>query len=406
LDRFALSDRRARPRRATLARRRWGPIWARPGISLEKVGYDTNILVSPEGYEVPDYTATLSPRLEGLVLFGRSIFLTFLEKMSYTGYMTYTSQNYLNNEFETRATLPADRAGVFVAAGLSNVQLRPADLQDIRTRQQGRKFQAGLILEPGWRTQIELSGVLNHLSYTDPDEVGSPVRTVGDVLDRTETSLEWNSAWLVGGRSRLLLDAQLSRVDFAKPGYVLGIPIDRDGTAWRLLPGIGLGQGGTVEGVVHLGWGQYNPRETFLPSFSDWIGDMNLVYLLGWRTRLILSGERTPAFSLIEGSPYYLDAELGLRVVHYVTRFIGLEAAVSRGTITFPGSLDEGDRIDHLRNWDGGIRLRMHQGEAGDRLEYSIRVTHFDRRSYAPDPNLPPVVSVGTTLEMGVVAGF
>jgi len=382
--------------------RRWGPIWARPGIALDKVGYDTNILVSPEGFEVPDYTATLSPRLEGLVLFGRSAFLTFVEKLSYTAYMHYTSQNYLDNEFETRATLPADRVGVFVAAGLTNVQLRPADLEDIRTRQQERKFQAGLILEPGWRTEIELSGIVNHLSYTDPDDLGiSTGRTVGAVLDRTETSLEWDSSWRAGGRSKLLLDVQVSRVEFDQPGYAFGIPIDRDGTAWRLLPGIRLGEGGPLEGVVHVGWGQYNPQESFLPRFSDWIGDMNLVYLLGWRTHVIFSGERIPAFSLIEGSPYYLDTDLGLRVVHYVTRLVGLEAGAARGTITFPGSFNTEDRIDHLHNWDGGIRLRMYHGDASGRLEYSLRVTHYDRTS-----NVPGVDRVGTTLEMGVVAGF
>ena len=381
--------------------RRWGPVWARPGVEISNLGYDTNILVSPPGEEVPDYTATISPRLEGLVLFGHTAFLTFREQLDYTAYLENPGQNYPNNRFRARATVPAERIGVFVEAGLDNFQDRPTDLEDIRTRRRDRTLEAGLILEPGPRTEIEISGVVHDQTNRDPDDTGTTGRTVGEVLDRQESSVVLESAWRAAGRTKLLFEAGLQGVDFVSPGSVQGVAIDRDGNSWRLLPGVRFGEGGRLEGEASIGWGRYSPKERDLPEFSDWIGNANLAYLVGWRTRLILTGERIPGFSLIEGSPYYLSATVGLRAVHYLTRVVGLEAGASRGTLTFPGSFAVEERIDRLRNWDGGVRLRMFQGETGGRLEYSVRVTHYDRESTAPG-----VARSVNTLAMGVVAGF
>ena len=381
--------------------RRWGPIWARPGIELSNVGYDTNILVSPPGQEVPDYTATVSPRIEGLLLFGHSGFLGFREQFDYTGYLENPDQNYPANRFETRFTLPAERAGLYVEGALNNFQERPTDLQDIRARRRDQKLGTGLILEPGWRTQLEIGAEVQDIAYHDPDDVSTGGRTIDQVLDRTETAIVLDGAWTAAGRTQLLLEAGLQTVDFNSPGRAAGLEIDRDGGAWRLLPGIRLADGGPLVGEAHIGWGTYEPHEPNLPRFSDWIGDMHLTQVLGTRTRLILSGSRTPGFSLVEGSPYYLSAEVGMRAIHYLTRLVGLELGGSVGKLTFPGSFAVEERIDDLRNWDGGVRLRMFQGQAGGRLEYSIRLTHYDRESTVPTADRS-----GTTLSMGAVAGF
>jgi len=90
-----------------------------------------------------------------------------------------------------------------------------------------------------------------------------------------------------------------------------------------------------------------------------------------------------------------------MRAIHYLTRLVGLELGGSVGKLTFPGSFAVEERIDDLRNWDGGVRLRMFQGQAGGRLEYSIRLTHYDRESTVPTADRS-----GTTLSMGAVAGF
>ena len=48
---------------------RWGALRVRPGVELTNVGYDDNILYNDDN-KVSDFTATISPKAEILVLFG------------------------------------------------------------------------------------------------------------------------------------------------------------------------------------------------------------------------------------------------------------------------------------------------------------------------------------------------
>jgi hypothetical protein len=380
--------------------RRWGPIRARPGFAVTDFGYDNNILVATDDRAVGDLTITVSPRLDGLVLLGRSAFLTFRERFSYTAYRTYTDQNYPANRFESRVTLPFRRMGVFAEVGLDNLQLRPTDLQDIRTRERDRRLKAGFILEPGWRTELEISQVYRNLTYTDPDELPiSP--TIGERLDREESGLELQVAWRAAGRTKLLFESRVESIDFRVPAFVGDFLVDRDGDAWRALTGVRFGEGGPLQGEARVGWAQFTANEPRYPEFSDWIGDLSLIYRLGARTRLIFTGERLPNFSVLIGSPYYLNTEFGVRAVHYLTRIIGVEGAALRGRVTFPGSFALEERIDDLFYYDVGVRFRVTQREDGGQVTYSARLRTYDRES-----TVPGVARTRTTFWLGAIVGF
>lgn len=381
--------------------RRWGPLRAQPGIEIANLGYDTNILSSQNAFAIGDYTVTIGPRLSGLFLFGRRAFLTFREQLEYTAYLNYSKLNFPNNRFKTRLTVPANNTGFFVEFALDNVQERPIDLEDLRTRRRDRKGQVGVIIQPGERTELELSWLGTDVTYNDPDDSLIDGGQIGDTLNRVESGMRLEVAWDVSGRSQLLLDARLETIDFQEPGLVGDVSVDRDGDTWRLMPGIRFGEGGSLLGELKLGWGRYEPREPGLPQFSDWIAEAELAYRLSWRTRLVLTGRRLPGFSVIPGSPYYLASDVGLRAVHYVTRAVGIEAGATDGTLTFPGAYSFTERKDNLRFYDFGVRLRVARGGSGERVEYSIRVRHYDRES-----TVPGVARSKTMLAMGAVLGF
>ena len=61
---------------------RWGPLRVRPGFQIKNLGYDDNILLDNEE-RISDYTVTLAPKGDGLVLFGDRAFLTFQEEADY-----------------------------------------------------------------------------------------------------------------------------------------------------------------------------------------------------------------------------------------------------------------------------------------------------------------------------------
>ena len=151
---------------------RWGPVRARPGMDVSNVGYDNNIFyVTGTTPKVSDVTATLSPKLDGLMLFGDRAFLTFLAKLDFGLYLQNSSLNFINKRGKTRITLPSrsKRFGLFADLSLSSVNERPVDLQDIRPIRDNRLFGVGAIVEPGWRSSVEVRQSRSKITYVDPD---------------------------------------------------------------------------------------------------------------------------------------------------------------------------------------------------------------------------------------------
>ena len=159
---------------------RWGPLRARPGVELSNLGYDSNILFNQAGDSVGDYTVTISPKLEGLVLFGDRAFLTFRERLDYTAYAKNQELNYFNDRGTARITVPFSRFGVFGDLKLENVHFRPGDRENIRPEQKLRDVGFGAIFLPGWRTEVE---VQHHLSnYRYKEDADDPIGGVEERL--------------------------------------------------------------------------------------------------------------------------------------------------------------------------------------------------------------------------------
>lgn len=135
---------------------RWGPLRVRPALRLSNLGYDDNILFRTAA-KIGDYTATVSPEAEGLLLFGRRAFLTFTERLSHTVYLENGDQNFTENRFRSRVTLPLRSVGLFADVTIDDLKERPIDREDVRAERSDRGISAGLILRPGWRTEIEIA---------------------------------------------------------------------------------------------------------------------------------------------------------------------------------------------------------------------------------------------------------
>lgn len=381
---------------------RWGPVRVRPGIELSNLGYDDNILFSDSREKVGDYTATVSPKLEGVVLFGSRAFLTFKERLDYTVYFDNSDQNYLDNRTSARLTVPFRRMGVFADGLWSRFNSRPVDLEDTRPEGQESRYGVGVILTPGWRTEIEIGRVVRDLSYDDRDQDGGAI-SIARRLDRSENGTTIQVRYRILGRTRAVLDGKIASIEFDNPFRLPDdkTPIQQDTREWRLLGGAEFGEGGRLTGTVRLGWGEIDAVDPSLPDFSDYIGDAELVYRFGTGTRLRLLTERLPGFAVYDGNAYYLETNYGLRAVHYFNRLFGVESGIRRGTLTFPERVGGRDREDLIKRYDVGIRLRISDNSLGRRLEYSIKIGRYRRES-----TLPSVEQSQTTFAVGAVLGF
>jgi hypothetical protein len=380
---------------------RWGALRARPGLELANLGYDSNILYSAEN-EVPDYTATVFAKLDGLLLFGSRGFMTFDPRLGYTAYLENTDQNFPIFRVKARATLPISRYGVFGEMILNRDTERPVDLQDTRPYRAESALGLGLILEPGWRTTIEISRRRTRWAYDDPDDtnVGGG-QTISDILDRRVVTDKLLTRYDAHGRTTLTLEIQAARIDFDNLDSRASPPVSKDSDAWSVLPGIGFGEGGTLSGVAKIGWTRVDAEDPELADFNGLVGDLKLAYRPVRRATIRLDGKRTPSFSVTREGIYVLNTELGLRLIYYFSRIIGLEVGGGVGQITFPESQSQVERVDDLVRYDLALRFRFAESSLGRRVEYRLRWRAYQRTSPLPSQN----ISRGT-LGLEAVFGF
>lgn len=384
---------------------RWGPLRVRPRIALRNLGYDNNILYTSAAEQVGDYTATLTPRLEGLVLFGSRAFLTFEEQLDYTVYLENSDQNYLDNRTAGRITVPFSNFGLFVDVSGTRRRSRPVDREDIRNRETERRITAGGIARLGWRTEVEVGFGVGDITNTDPDfapTMPGDVDPIARRLDRSDESWTIDADYRVRGRTTLLLETLYKTLDFDYPFQTGGVTLPRDTIETRWQVGARFGEGGRLVGTVLAGLGRIDAEDPSLPDLDEAVGELELAYRLTGRTRMVLEGSRLPGFAVTEGNSYYLDTRVGLRMLHYLNRIVGLEAGARTGTLTFPETAGGGDpRKDDLNRYELGVRLRLAENSMGRRVEYRVRLQRYERTSNVVFANQDQ-----TTFAIDAVVGF
>ncbi|MBZ5639477.1 MAG: outer membrane beta-barrel protein [Acidobacteriia bacterium] len=372
----------------------WGPVRARPGVVLTNLGRDGNITYNPH-QPVSDYTATVSPRVEGVVLFGHRGFMTFTEQLDWTIYKSNRDQDYLNQLGSARLTIPLKRLGFYVDAALNDVKDRPADQRDTRTDIREHRLGAGLLIRAGWRTDAEIGVVGSSFGYRDPNyaNLGDPAcPTVGCLLDRTERGARALGRYLVFGRTRLTLEVSEKSVTFSNSEN------GSDGKQSRVLPGIEFGLGGRLTGTARLGWASLEPERAGLPRFSGTVGEARLGYRIGAGTTFEVGGKRDVGFSIYLKNGYYLDTSGSARVIQYLTHAFGVEAGTVRERITFP---DPSSRVDRVVQYDAGVRVRLSENALGRKVEYSFKVTRWVLTTTVPGQN-----QSRTAAGFGAVIGY
>ena len=345
---------------------KWGPFWVRPGLTIPNLGYDSNVFYRPDESTEPqvgDYFIALAPRIEGVVLFGHSAFLTFDERIEYYAYASQTELNYFNQLGSARLTVPFRRFGFYGDIGYYRTRDRPLEAQDARPIRKDLPVGAGAILKLGWRTDAEFGLTHDRLSASDPDDA-----TIGPRNDRVEKGLRLKARYLAFGRTRVLLDASRRKITFDD---ALTAAL-RDGNERRTLVGLDFGLGGRIFGTVRAGVSNFDLDLPAARDFRGMVADVALGYSFGESgSRLTLTGARDVRYAIYESSNLYVYTGGELTLVKYFNRFIGAEIGGGRANLGFLG--DPQNRVDNYTTGAVGIRFRISENELGRRVEYAFR---------------------------------
>jgi len=356
----------------------WGPFRVRPGLTIPNLGYDSNVFAIPDTSPVPkvgDYFVALSPRIEGLVLFGHRAFLTFDERLEFYAYATQTELNYFNQFGKARLTVPFRRFGIYGDIGYDRTRDRPYDAQDIRPIRKTYPFGVGLILKFGWRTDAELGYVRSRFNAEDPNDpcdpaVNSSCFTISDLNNRTEVGTRLKARYLAVGRTRVLLDVSQRTITFDDPA------VNRDGAERRQLAGVDFGLGGRIFGTFRVGHADFNLTDPTATDFNGPVADIALGYNFGGSgSRVTFIGARDVRYTVADSTDLYVYTGGDLRLAKYFNRFIGLEVGAGRATLNFLGSLPR--RVDTDTTGSLGVLFRISENDLGRRVEYAFRYTRW-----------------------------
>jgi len=361
---------------------KWGPFRVRPGLTIPNLGYDNNVFAVTDqsatadpSSKVGDYFIALAPRVDGLVLFGHSAFLTFDERLEFYAYASQTELNYFNNFGKARVTVPFRRFGFYGDIGYDRTRDRPYDAQDIRPIRKTIPFGAGVIAKFGWRTDAELGYVRTRYTAYDPNDactstVTVPCFTIGDLNDHTEVGTRLRARYLAFGRTRVLLDLSQRTITFDESA------VKRDGRERRQLVGLDFGLGGRIFGTFKVGHADFKLTDPAATSFNGPVANVAVGYNLGGGGSFIsLTGARDVRYTVFDFTPLYLYTGGDLTFVKYFNRFIGAEVGVGRAILNFLG--DPQDRKDNDTSVSAGVRFRISETELGRRVEYALRYTRW-----------------------------
>lgn len=361
---------------------RWGFLRVRPGFEIANAGYDDNILSTPQS-PVSDYTATAYAKLDGLMLIGSRAFLTFTERLGYQAFAENRDQGFPVQRADARLTVPFGRMGAIVDGAWVRDSERPADQQDIRPERDEAGGGVGLIFEPGWRVSVELRRAVRRWRYSDRDFTTAGGQTIDERLDRDDERTTFDLRYRTVGRTSLTLGAFSGTTEFTD---LSAGGARKDSDEWQVLPGIAFGEGGSLSGTAEVGWRRITARDPTRPSFSDWIGEIDLTYRPVGRTHLRLDVHRRPGFSVTEQSTYFVDSHAGLRLVYYFNRAFGAEAGTGFGRVEFPDADGSTARHDDIFSYNLALRVRLSENSIGRRIEYRLNLQRYERESSVVAP--------------------
>jgi hypothetical protein len=385
----------------------WGPFRVRPGIAISDLGYDSNIFAVTDqtaaenpSAKVGDYFIALTPRLQGLMLFGHRAFLTFDASLQFYAYAHQSEINYFNAFGAARLTVPFRRVGVYADVGYDRTRDRPYDAQSIRPLRKTYPLGAGLIAQFGWRTDAEFGFAQTRYTADDPNIPCDPTDpsscSINALNDRTERGVRLKARYLAFGRTRVLLELSERTITFDYPVTAA----QRNGDERRQFVGLDFGLGGRISGTLRVGHANFDLTDPAATGFNGPLANVAVSYnFTGLGSHISLTGARDVRYTVFNSTPLYLYTGGDLTLVKYFNRFVGLQIGGGRATLDFLG--DPQGRIDTDTSGTVGVLFRISENDLGRRVEYSFRYTR-----YAVNSTIDTLDQNRGTIGFGVSFGY
>lgn len=327
------------------ARLHFGPFTIVPSLSLQNVGYDSNVYF--ESVARGDYTATVAPQALIYWPLGSWILLSARDTPEYAFYLHEKNRREFSNSygFEAKALL----FGRFVADGHYEYDKRHRPLSSeigSLVTDETRAVDGGLAFETARKTSLAVAYFRRDVAVADLGAAAAP--RLSAAFNRREKGWTLEFHYPLFSDSYFFLSAGWTDYAFAFAGSTW-----RNSSSAALSGGLRFPLAGNLTGLLALGYKKFALKTGPYPSFSGLTANTELDGRFG-RFGVRLRYSRDTPFSFYENVLYFVENDYGGGVSVYLTPFLRLDYNYDHGLGDYPRFFV----TDPLTGLDEAVRRR------------------------------------------------
>lgn len=283
-----------------------GPVLLAPSVSVSNLGWDSNIFYQSEDEAIGDFTATTNPRVPAWMRLGRARFRG-LANLNLVYFQDHPSQRSVDSDYEGRFDLILAHVTPYASATWISIKQPTGFEIDERVRRHENTVTAGIGLELGPRTDIDLAVRRQRAEFADEGDVQDPLVSQFDDYTSRGVSAAFRQDLTPFTSFVVNVDGHEDRFD---------------GTPERDTDNVGIGSGvefrpfAMISGSAYVGWQRIRLVNGDSPPYQGLTAQVNLDYTLLGSTRFSVSAQRDVEYSAIRNQEAYLLAGVATSVNH------------------------------------------------------------------------------------------
>ena len=354
-----------------------GPVGITPSLALRDVGRDTNVFNERDNPK-SDFTLTIVPRAE-IVVKPRGLRLGLTTATEYVYFQTYESERSTNLSSAFRADVLLSRIQPFFTYSGTSTNARLNSEVDARARHNERALGGGVNVKVGTMTTLGASYKATRFRYDEGEEFRD--QELSESFDSDITVVEGSAGVQLTTFTQLTVAVTHEQQRFDHSS-------DRDADSLRITPTFSFSPDAVIRGTASVGYRNFKPKSSTLPSYSGLIATVTLATTLFDRHHLDLVVGRDLRYSYDQATPYYLSTGVNATMVTELVGPFDVRANGQYQVLAYRGDTSAGAERpgdDRVMGYGAGIGYRIRERlRVGLNADWTERESDFsDDRGYS-----------------------
>jgi hypothetical protein len=356
---------------------RIGPLSMNPSIALSNIGIDHNVFNDPS-FKDPkqDFTATVVPATDFWLRAGPTWITSSLIE-SITWFQKYSSERSAANQYKLGWVVPGSRMTFRINGDWRHAKERPGYEIDGRVVRNEFLYSGSADFNVFSKTSLTASA--SRLSTDFANDAVFDGTRLNVALNRHTTSGTLGVRQQVTALTSFSIDASRSTDQFE-------LSPERDATTTAATLVLTFQPEALLKGGASIGYSQFLPNSSALPSYSGLVYSVNLTYVLLGATRFAAVGSRSVQYSYDNTQPYYVQTGITGSVAQELFGPIDLAFRAGIQDLAYRDLAGSAviipNRTDQVINYGLGVGYHL-----GTNLRLSLNVDKVFRDSRVPDRN-------------------